>query len=719
MHFFGAPSVTLSHQPLVQLVRSPILLNLLAFLVIHRTRPHARSIIAAIFWPEIPESRARQYLNIHLSRLRHVLKTISTTSYLLCDNQTIQFNSAAPFWLDVAEFEAVMSGLSQDALTRSVITAETLSRLENAIELYRADFLEGSFLDWCLRLREQLHDQFLIALETLTRAYQAAGQYEAALRAALRLVQTDPLREAAHFSIIQLCVQLGRVHEAHTHYQRYQAIWRSELNLDPSPRVQAFLNQLDTITLASINSPGNRSVDQDITLLNPLLVAFENSHPNTPEERVRHMHLCEQIAEYTERVGRTFKACYANTQAVHYLGLCVRALRNLPSSRERNEQELILRCELDELYDLCSDWERQADNLRRAHMLARKLADLPKQADVLARQAWQARGRGRYQRAIHLLQKMLVILQEDGEMYAKHLALANRLLGIVHNEVGNLLSAYQYQFQALSLDQRLNLSQSIYLDRVNLASVLRQLGRYGEALQHLTQAQDLVVFDTSMLARATLLGNLGILWLKLGQWSRANDDLRKAMALALQAGDRETECWLGGQLALLYQRQGESNRALNAAHYYYGLVSELKAPRRQMDLAELLADLYWENCDGKNALAWADCTATLARKHAVRRYQFRSRMRQSQAYLLLHEPGRAYENAQRAVHTFEAWNQPLEEMAELFWIVACCAQQAGDRVAAAAGIARARKALLALADSIPDSEHRKTFLKHHPAADSL
>jgi len=242
IRFFGTPVFMVGDRPLTALTRSPILTNLFAFLVTYRVRPHSRSVLAAMFWPNVPESQARRNLNSHLWRLRRMLDVpAAQPSYFLSDEQTIQLNPATPYWLDVAEFEAATAVLLQSPHDDAGLAAETVSRLEYAVDLYCGDFLEGVYADWCLGPRERLREQYLLALETLLRAHLAMGQLEAALRHAQSLAQADPLHEDAHFQLIQLYARLGRQHEARAQYRRYETLWLDELQLDPSPRMKALI----------------------------------------------------------------------------------------------------------------------------------------------------------------------------------------------------------------------------------------------------------------------------------------------------------------------------------------------------------------------------------------------------------------------------------------------------------------------------------------------
>ena len=95
---------------------------LLAYLAVTR-RPHQRDALAALLWGELADADAKNNLRQTLSNLRRLLDP-----YLLVTRDTVAFNLAASYDLDVAVFEerlrtgpvgleAVAATLNQDAGT--------------------------------------------------------------------------------------------------------------------------------------------------------------------------------------------------------------------------------------------------------------------------------------------------------------------------------------------------------------------------------------------------------------------------------------------------------------------------------------------------------------------------------------------------------------------------------------------------------------------------
>ncbi len=709
IRFLGTPEVGRDGQPLTEVTCSPILLSLLAFLVMNRSRPHARPVLAAMFWPDCPESRARRNLNNHLWRLRRTLEpdTALREIYLLSDNETVQFSASSGFWLDVAEFETGIANFTGSTKSVNQPNAAAAQALEAAVNLYRSDFLEGIYDEWTQAHRERLRERFLLALETLVKTYRANEVYVDALRAAQQLVRYEPFYEEAHYQLIQLYGLLGKPHEAHVQYRRYETIWRDDLSLAPSARMVAIYHQFNFGSALG----SNRAEVRDLPLLKKVteVLGSRSDAVSQVNDQAAGEDLLKQVFDYAQKRGRTLKAHSACLEALSYFTLALDALAALPESRARYQHELAVREDCDELYDFLSDWERRAPNLRLVEQLADKIGDPAVRAEVSTRQAWMEMQQGLYAAAIANLQQALHICRKIGDRRQE--ALAHRMLGIAYDEIADLKSALIHHSEALRLDEAY--PDSIPNDLNNLASVEVTMGHYSAALDRLQRALTLTTSETALLTRAMIAGNIGNLLTKLGQFDAAAHCLGDALSLVRRTGDCETQCWLGARLARLYQFRRERDHALHIAHHYYQSARTAQSPRRIVELAELLAALYCDSEDGTHAIDWANQSNELAQTYGFWRYQLRGAMRVAQASLLLKQATQAFGWARKAVSAFEQRDQPLEEEAELYYTYAKSAEMVGHQELAAATLQHARTALLRQADLITDTHLRTSFLKNH------
>jgi DNA-binding SARP family transcriptional activator/tetratricopeptide (TPR) repeat protein len=218
--------------------------SLLAYLVTHRDRPCSREMLAALFWPDRPGDKTLRSLS---TALWHVRRVLPPGDYILADAHTVQFNPHSDYWLDVDAFTS-KSQVPVPELqggTPGIEGWDSIAALmQDAIALYRGDFLEHLYDDWCLEERYRLEARYLEALERLVAAHQALGQPQAALRDTQLLLARDPLREDVHRTAIQLHVQLGHRMEALRQAWWCRAVLRSELGVEPQPETLALCDEL-------------------------------------------------------------------------------------------------------------------------------------------------------------------------------------------------------------------------------------------------------------------------------------------------------------------------------------------------------------------------------------------------------------------------------------------------------------------------------------------
>jgi DNA-binding SARP family transcriptional activator len=83
---------------------------LLAFLAVEAGRPHQRSALAGLLWPDHPEELARTNLRHVLRQLRQTMASpADAPALLLTTQQMIQLNPVSELWLDLGEFQSLLA----------------------------------------------------------------------------------------------------------------------------------------------------------------------------------------------------------------------------------------------------------------------------------------------------------------------------------------------------------------------------------------------------------------------------------------------------------------------------------------------------------------------------------------------------------------------------------------------------------------------------------
>ncbi len=217
--------------------------NLLAYLLLNRHTAHGREHLAGVFWGDEGDQKARHCLNTALWRLNRLLDAAHPTThpYLRVDTQTIGWNTASDFRLDVDEFESRC--ILADQMSDDV--PDQRARLyKQAVALYRADLLVDCYEDWCLIERERFRHRYLHALGQLMRYHTRNNEYEMAGEYAHRILACDPLREDVHRDLMALYLAMQQPADALRQYHICEELVRRELDEEPMPETQALLTRI-------------------------------------------------------------------------------------------------------------------------------------------------------------------------------------------------------------------------------------------------------------------------------------------------------------------------------------------------------------------------------------------------------------------------------------------------------------------------------------------
>jgi len=238
----GPVDLQLDDQPLPPL-DSARAESLLAYLLLHRDAPQPRQHLAFLLWPGSTESQAQTNLRKVLHTLRRALP--DADRLIEIGPRTLRWRTDVPLWLDVEQFERAVAE----------------DRLEEAVEVYGGELLEGRYDEWLAGDRERLAGRYADALERLARRHEQQQRWPEAIRCAERLVVRDPLREESHRLLMRLCLASGDRARAVRAYHVCASTLERELGIDPAPETRAVYESLVAATLAD-RTPGPPLADR-------------------------------------------------------------------------------------------------------------------------------------------------------------------------------------------------------------------------------------------------------------------------------------------------------------------------------------------------------------------------------------------------------------------------------------------------------------------------
>jgi DNA-binding SARP family transcriptional activator len=188
------------------------------------TRDH----LCFLFWPDLPDARARRNLTRLLSLLRQELPA---PDLLHIDSETVQFDPAR-IWSDLHQFEQAFQTNQPTAL-------------ERALALVRGPLIDGFALPesvefdlWLDSERRAFAQQLRKARTQLIDFKATAQDYEAAITCAQQCLAEDELDETIHCRLIELYAASGDRSAALRQYEICAAVLERELGVDPLPETR-------------------------------------------------------------------------------------------------------------------------------------------------------------------------------------------------------------------------------------------------------------------------------------------------------------------------------------------------------------------------------------------------------------------------------------------------------------------------------------------------
>lgn len=235
--------------------------ELLAFLLIQRTRAYSREYLAELLWGQREPAQSKKYLRQTLwqvqSALGAQLPHSDDAALLALDGEWIRCNERCAMHLDVAVFERAYG--QAEGVAGSDLDGPRADALRQAVQLYRGDLLPGCYEDWCIFERERLQTMYLAMLDKLIDCCQEHGQYEIGLGYGATILRYDRARERTHRSMMRLHYLAGDRTSALRQFDHLAQALREELDVQPSRRSVALRDQIRADSFDGTSPPPGRA----------------------------------------------------------------------------------------------------------------------------------------------------------------------------------------------------------------------------------------------------------------------------------------------------------------------------------------------------------------------------------------------------------------------------------------------------------------------------
>ncbi len=232
IRLLGPPTVTVDGNPLEVDTRKAV--ALLAHLAVDEPMM-SRQVALGFLWPELKESSARAALRRTLSVLRR-----GVGEAIVADRDVIRLDASVGVSVDVARFGELFESTAAHGHGQSEACHRCVGILEEAVGLFRGDFMEGfslracpPFEMWQLHWAERFRLQLDEALEKLAQACAIDDDFWRAIAHTRRRLAANPLNEQAWCQLMRLHAWNGNRAAALDVYRDCVAALDGELGVPP------------------------------------------------------------------------------------------------------------------------------------------------------------------------------------------------------------------------------------------------------------------------------------------------------------------------------------------------------------------------------------------------------------------------------------------------------------------------------------------------------
>jgi LuxR family maltose regulon positive regulatory protein len=212
--------------------------DILCFIASRRHRRASKDTIIDTFWGEADFEAVEKNFHPTVSHIRKALNSNQPVkqNFLLYRDSDYLLNQEFPYRIDIEEFDRLVA--EAETAKRAGDQARYLGAYEEALALYRGDFMQGSYDEWVEEQRAYYREQHLRMLEVLAVAAQKNEEWSRSLQLAQRILAGDQFREDVHCMIMRAHAALGNRAAIKDQYEHLRRVLRKELGVEPAAETQ-------------------------------------------------------------------------------------------------------------------------------------------------------------------------------------------------------------------------------------------------------------------------------------------------------------------------------------------------------------------------------------------------------------------------------------------------------------------------------------------------
>lgn len=247
-------------------IRSPKMINLLAYLILHRNQTLTFYDMADALWQEEETGNPAGALKNLMYRLRVLLKkNFGEEDFILTDHGSYRWNPRLEVAVDAERFEQMFELAKQKPISEG----ETIQKLKAALALYQGDFMtKVADMHWVMMLNTYYHSLYLNCVRYLCECYVRAEKYENLEQLCSQALQQESLDEELYCYLIKALAGKNKIGSALEVYENACRTLQQQLGICELSKLKGVYDKLLRQNKSG-NVQGIAQVHQDIAEQNP------------------------------------------------------------------------------------------------------------------------------------------------------------------------------------------------------------------------------------------------------------------------------------------------------------------------------------------------------------------------------------------------------------------------------------------------------------------
>lgn len=211
------------------------------------SRPHHRApkdSIIDTFWRDIDLKTIEKNFHPTMSHIRKALNSNQPLkqNFLAYRDGDYQLNLEFSYRIDTEEFDRLIA--EGEAARRERDFDRCINLYEQAVALYRGEFMHGSYEPWVEEQRSYYREQHLRMLESLAAVAEKKQEFARAMDLAQKILRDDPFREDIHCMVMRTQAALGNRVAVKEQYETLRELLQKELGVEPAMQTQKAYREL-------------------------------------------------------------------------------------------------------------------------------------------------------------------------------------------------------------------------------------------------------------------------------------------------------------------------------------------------------------------------------------------------------------------------------------------------------------------------------------------